>query len=125
VNVLRDTHRALVPTGYLLDFHPTWPPWARVEWRGEALGDLEEPEFPDLLRATEEGMREAVRIGLFRRVAARTHEIAEHYDDAGELIDAWRENTSTELEARLRATSGPVQVVEKLVFRLYRALESG
>lgn len=125
MNVLRDTHKALAPGGELVDFHPTWPPWARVEARGEALGRLVEPDFPALLRATEAGMDEAVRIGLFRRVAARTHDIVEQYDDAGELIDAWRENVASDLERRLRAVRGPVQVVEKVVFRLYRAVGSG
>jgi hypothetical protein len=122
VNVLRDTNRALVPGGELLDFHPVWPPFAGVEAGGERLGRLVEPDFPAQLRATEAGMREAVRLGLFRRAASRTREIREHYDDADEVIDAWGESVLPELERRLRATAGPVQVVEKLVFRLYRTV---
>lgn len=125
MNVLSDTHKALVPGGALLDFHPTWPPWAQVTVRGERLGQLEEPDFPAQLRVAEAGMRDVVRSGLFRRVAARTHDIVEHYDDADELIDEWREQVGPDLEQRLRATSGPVQVVEKVVFRLYRKLGSG
>jgi hypothetical protein len=123
VNVLRDTHAALVPGGELVDFHPRWPPWARVEWRGETLGELEEPDFPEQLRATEAGMDEAVRIGLFRHVTERTHDIHEYYDDADELIEEWSEHTTPELEERLRATRGVVHVVERVVFRLYRAVE--
>ena len=123
VNVLRDTHAALVPGGELVDFHPTWPPWARVEWRGETLGELDEPDFPGQLRATEAGMAEAVRIGLFRRVAERTHDIREYYDDAAELIETWSEHTTPALEERLRKTRGPVDVVERVVFHHYRALE--
>jgi hypothetical protein len=126
VNVLRDTHSALVPGGWLLDFHPVAPPWPRVVARGKELGELREETFLDDLRATEGGMREAGRLGLFKRVAARTHEIAEHYDDADEAIDAWRDEEedwlSPELERRLRATTGPVDVVDRLVFRLYRRL---
>jgi hypothetical protein len=122
VDVLRDTHRALVPGGDLLDFHPTFPPWARVEAGGERLGDLEEPSFPDQLRATEEGMREVVRRGLFRLVAEQTHELREHYDDAEELVDAWQDEIQPDLESRVRAKRGPLEVVDKVVFRLYRAV---
>lgn len=123
MNVLRDTHNALAPGGALLDFHPTYPPWARVEAGGESLGELVEPEFPAQLRATEAGMREAVRLGLYRRVAARRHEIREHYDDADELIETWSDVVEPHLERRIRATAGPVAVVDQLVFRLYcRAL---
>jgi hypothetical protein len=118
VNVLRDTHHALEPDGELLDFHPTWPPFSWVEADGRALGPLEEPDFPEQLRQTEAGMRAAERLGLFRRVAAEKHEIGEHYDDAEELIDDWE--IGGELETRLRAVSGPVRVVSKVVFRLYR-----
>jgi FMN phosphatase YigB (HAD superfamily) len=121
VDVLRDTHRALVPGGDLLDFHPTFPPWARIEAGGEILGDLEEPSFPEQLQATEEGMREVVRRGLFRPAAEQTHELREHYDDADELIDVWQDEIQPDLERRVRAVRGRLEVVDKLVFRLYRA----
>lgn len=120
VNVLRDTHRALQPGGELLDFHPTLPPFPRVEAGGHALAPLEEPDFPEQLRATEAGMREAVQLGLFRRVAAETHELGEHYDGVDELIDAWE--VEGELEARLRAVTGPYRVVSTVVFHLYRVV---
>jgi hypothetical protein len=129
VNVLRDTHRALVHGGLLLDFHPVAPPWPRVVASGETLGELRLESFLDDLRATEGGMAETVRLGLFKRVAARTHEIAEHYDDADELLETWSDEEeqwmSAELERRLRKTAAPVDVVERLVFHLYQRLESG
>jgi hypothetical protein len=127
VNVLRDTHRALSPGGFLLDFHPISPPWPRVVAHGQELGELREEQFLDDLRATEAGMRETVRLGLFEHVAARTHEIAEHYDDPSELLAAWSNEDeawmSADLERRLRSTKGPVDVVERLVFQLYRRIE--
>jgi hypothetical protein len=123
VNVLRDTHRALVPGAELLDFHPVVPPFARVEAGATVLGLLEEPDFPEQLRATEAGMDEAVRLGLFEPVAAQTRELSEHYDDADELIDAWE--IEGDLERAVRAAVGPLRVVEKVVFRLYRRVESG
>jgi hypothetical protein len=122
VNVLRDTHRALHRGADVVDFHPTFPPWARVEAAGTVLGDLEEPEFPEQLRAAEAGMDEAVRLGLFRPVDQRTHELREHYEDADDLIDTWEDIVSPELERRLRASSPPLDVVDKVVFRLYRTL---
>ena len=126
MNVLCDTHRALAPSGFLLDFHPIAPPWPRVVAHGEELGELREEQFLDDLRATEGGMRETVRLGLFERVAGRTHEIAEHYEDPDELLAAWSNDdeawVSADLEGRLRSRTGPVDVIEPLVFHLYRRL---
>lgn len=73
-------------------------------------------------------MRESVRLGLFEEVAGRTHEIAEHYEDSDELIEAWPNDDdeawmSADLERRLRSTTGPVAVVERLVFHLYRRVD--
>jgi hypothetical protein len=125
VNVLGDTHKALVPGGLLLDFHPVAPPWPRVVARSEELGALRYEPFLDDLRATEGGMAETVRRGLFERVADRTHEIATHFDNTHELLDEWlteeeEEWTSPGLERRLRARTGPVDVVNRVVFHLYR-----
>ena len=121
MNVLRDTHLALVPGASLLDFHPVYPPWAQVEARSRVVGELREPEWPELVRETEAGMHEAVARGLFRAVAERTCEIAENYEDAEELLTMYEAEVDDELRARLRKTYGPVRVVQKLVFRLYRA----
>jgi hypothetical protein len=120
VNVLRDTHEALVPGGELLDFHPVVPPWARVFAGRRTVGFIEEPDFPEQLRATEAGMDEAVRLGLFRHVASRTRMLREHYEETSELIDTWE--VGDDLERTLRDVAGPVDVVNKVVFRLYRAL---
>jgi hypothetical protein len=128
VNVLRDTHRALSAGGFLLDFHPIAPPWPRVVAHGEELGELREEQFLDDLRATEAGMRETVRLGLFERVAGRTHEIVEHYEDPDEVLAAWsngdEEWMSAGLERRLRSMTGPVDVVERVVFHLYRRIDA-
>ena len=124
MNVLRDTHRALSHDGLLLDFHPIAPPWPRVIVHGDKLGELREEGFLDDLRAGEAGMRDTVRLGLFEHVASRTHEVVEHYDDGSELLEAWSDEIeewlSADVERRLRATTGPVDVVERLVFHLYR-----
>ena len=126
MNVLRDTHRALVPGGLLLDFHPIAPPWPRVVARGKELGELRYEKFLDDLRATEGGLAETVRGGLFERVAARTHDIYTHFDDPDELIEDWLDPDepwmSGDLERRLRSTAGPVDVVDRLVFHLYRCV---
>ena len=123
MNVLRDTHRALVPGAELLDFHPIIPPVPRIEAGPTIVGPLDEPGFPEQLRATEAGMDEAVRLGLFTLVTEQTRELSEHYDDADELIDAWE--LEGDLERAVLAATGPLRVVEKVVFRLYRTLEPG
>lgn len=125
MNVLRDTHTALVPGGLLVDFHPIAPPWPRVVAGSEELGELKYEPFLDDLRATEGGMRKAVTRGLFEHVAARTLEIDTHFDDTHELLDDWlteeeEEWTSPGLERRLRARRGPVEVVNRVVFNLYK-----
>lgn len=129
MNVLRDTHRALSPSGFLLDFHPIAPPWPRVVAHGQELGELREEQFLDDLRATEAGMRETVRLGLFEGVAGRTREVAEHYDDPSELLETWSNDDeawiSADIERRLRSATGPVDVVERLVFHLYRRIDGG
>lgn len=124
MNVLRDTHTALVPGGSLLDFHPVYPPWAHVEARGRVLGELREPEWPELVRETEAGMHKAVELGLFRALAERRCEIAQNYEDGEELLASYEDDVdmADELRDRLLNTHGPVRVVQKLVFRLYRAL---
>jgi len=127
VNVLRDTHRSLVAGGLLLDFHPVAPPWPRVVAQGVELGELREETFLDALRSVESGMREAIDRGLFEPIAARTHEIAEHYAEPDELLDAWSNDEeqwiAAPLERRLRSITAPVDVVERLVFRLYRSID--
>ena len=127
MNVLRDTHKALAPGGLLLDFHPIAPPWPWVVSRGEELGELRYEPFLDDLEATEGGMRDVVKRGLFERVADRTRDIATHFDDPNELLDEWlteeeEEWASPELEQRIRSSTAPVDVVDRLVFNLYRKL---
>ena len=127
MNVLRDTHRALVPGGLLVDFHPIAPPWPWVVAADEVLGELRYEPFLDDLQATEGGLREMVGRGLFERVAERTRDIATHFDDPNELLDEWlteeeEEWASPELEQRIRSSTAPVSVVDRLVFHLYRRL---
>ena len=125
MNVLRDTHSALVPGGLLLDFHPIAPPWPRVVSRSKTLGVLENPDFLPQLRATEGGLAELVRRRLLRPIAARSHDIAEHYENGTEALDGWGEDDAwlaPDLQARLRETTEPVQIVERLVFHLYQVV---
>jgi hypothetical protein len=127
VNVFRDTHKALAPGGLLVDFHPIAPPWPQVSAGGEELGVLRFEPFLEDLQATEGGLRETVRLGLFERVAGRALDIATHFEDAHELLDEWlseeeEEWASPEVKQRLRATKGPVDAVNRVVFHLYRRL---
>jgi hypothetical protein len=62
-------------------------------------------------------------------VIVYAHEIAEYYDDPDKLLETWsnddEQRMSAELERRLRSTTEPVDVVERMVFHLYQSLESG
>ena len=71
-------------------------------------------------------MREVVGRGLFEPIAARTHDIATRIDDPNELLDEWltedeEEWATPELEERIRSSTAPVNVVDRLVFNLYRS----
>ena len=51
---------------------------------------------------------------------------ATHFDDPNELLDEWltedeEEWATPELEERIRSSTAPVDVVDRLVFNLYRS----
>jgi hypothetical protein len=94
----------------------------RVEAGGNAVGDIVEADFPEQLRAAEGGMDEVVRLGLFRLVDEQARELREHYDDADDLIETWEDIVEPQLERRIRTSSGPLAVVNRVVFRLYRTV---
>src|SRR5919198_24268 len=67
---------------------PPRRPWV-VARSGEELGELRHEPFLDDLRATEGGMANTVRRGLFERIGERTRDIATHFDDPAEMLDEW------------------------------------
>jgi hypothetical protein len=124
VNALSRVAELLVPDGILLDLHPASPS-ARV-FAGEVeLGALDEREFTARVRATERGLEEAVRLGLYAHEEERTVELRFHADSADDLLatvgDDWEEfHVPPALEAAVRAADEPLAVREDFVLRRLR-----
>ena len=122
MNALRNIHRALIPEGILLDMHPI-PPATRAEARGESLGEFDDSEFQDLVRAAEARILET---GLFEHDAEVEFDWLERYDDPAQLLVDIKEDWDgchipAELEARIREAEPPVDIWERVVLRRFRA----
>jgi len=126
VNALRRIAELLVPGGILLDLHPRSPS-ARV-FAGEVeLGALDEREFTARVRATDRGLEEAVRLGLYAHEEERTVELRFHAESVDDLLttvgDEWEEfDVPPPLEAAVRAAEAPLAVREEFVLRRLRSL---
>lgn len=125
MNVLRGTHTSLVPGGTVADLHPV-PPAGRIESGGRVAGRLDERRFFDIVRATERGMEAAVDAGLFVLEEEFARDVIERFDTPEELFETaadW-ENIALPLRVRqqIEDAPGPVDLVERIVFRRYRAL---
>lgn len=124
MHVLRQTNEALVPRGVLVDLHPIGV-GAHLEAGGRRLGKLDEADFRELVVATEAGLEEAVRLGLFSREVALRRELVERWDDAEELLEdvaEWEtQRVPPDVERRVRATDGPIDLIERFVFQRLRA----
>jgi hypothetical protein len=126
VNALSRIHKALVPGGVLLDLHPTVP-FATAEAGGATLGRFDEREFVATVRATEAGMEEAVRIGLFEQERELRFDVLDRFEDADELLETVAEwdgfHIPKALARRIRAAPVPIDIRERVVLRRLRALE--
>jgi hypothetical protein len=124
VNVLRQTHQALVPGGVVVDLHPIGI-GAHLEAGGQQLGELDEADFRELVVATEAGLEETIRRGLFVREAVLRRELVERWDDAEELLEdvaEWEtQRVPPDVERRVRTIVGPVDLIERFVFQRLRA----
>ncbi len=124
MNVLRDTHAALVPDGVVLDIHPTGVA-ARFVARGETLGPLDQSPFrPDVV-GTETAVEDAIRARLFHRERLVVREVVSRWNDgreALESVDEWGDAiVHEEVRARVDASRGAVELVEDVVFQRLRA----
>lgn len=125
MHVLRGTHRSLAAGGIVLDVHPI-PPSGRIESRGRALGRLDESRFFDVVRATEAGMAAAMADGLYSFERELQRDIVERFDNAEELFetaDEWENiRLPDPVRRRITSASGPIDLIECVVFRRFRAL---
>ena len=121
MHALRRIHRALVPGGTLLDMHPIPPP-TRAEARGESLGDFDDDEFWEIVRATEAPLEQG---DLFMLEDQLEFDWLERFESAEELLEDVKEwegcRIPPEVAARIREAEPPVDIWERVVLRRFRA----
>ncbi len=121
MHALRAIHRVLIPGGILLDIHPI-PPSARAEVRGESLGEFDDAEFFEIVRAAEALLEEG---DLFSRETDVEFDWLERYESGEDLLDdvkTWEGcRVPRNVAARVRRVCGPVDVWERVVLRRFRA----
>jgi SAM-dependent methyltransferase len=124
VHALRQIHRALAPGGILLDMHPVLPA-TRAEVGGVSLGDFDDGEFFEIVRATEKPLAESELFVLERELE---FEYLERYDSADELLDDVKEwegcRVPPPLAKAIREAKPPVDIWEQVVLRRFRASRS-
>ncbi|MBA2568742.1 MAG: hypothetical protein H0V11_05285 [Actinobacteria bacterium] len=121
MHALRAIHRVLIPGGILLDIHPI-PPSARAEVRGESLGEFDDAEFFEIVRAAEALLEKG---DLFSRGTDVEFDWLERYESGEDLLDdvkTWEGcRVPRNVAARVRRVCGPVDVWERVVLRRFRA----
>lgn len=124
MHALRQIHRALVPGGILLDMHPV-PPATRAEVGGVSLGDFEDEEFFDIVRATE---RPLAKTDLFVLEDELEFDYLERYVSAEELLGDVSEWEGCRVPAGLadaiRDATPPVDIWERVTLRRFRSIQS-
>lgn len=124
MHALRQIHRALAPGGILLDMHPV-PPATRAEVGGVSLGDFEDEEFFDIVRATERPLAET---DLFVLEDELEFDYLERYDSAEELLEDVGEwegcRVPPALAHAIREAAPPVDIWERVTLRLFRSNRS-
>jgi hypothetical protein len=123
VHALRHVHQLLIAGGTMLDLHPVTEEHAE-DARGRHIGVLADPEYADEdLPNAEARLEEAVAAGLYVPEAEVEFDMLQHYDNAGELIEAKAErlDSQQELLQQIRAATPPLRLREHVVLRRYRA----
>jgi hypothetical protein len=125
VNALSRIHKALKKEGVLLDLHPT-KPFATVEGAGARLGALDESDFMQVVAATEAGLNETVRLGLFALEKRRTFDVVERFDNADELVDAVADWVGVSIPSRVadrvRESVPPFDIRERVLLQRFQVL---
>jgi hypothetical protein len=123
VHALRKIHEALVPEGILLDMHPI-PPSTRAEVGGRGLGEFDDAEFMDIVRATEAPLNKG---DLFVLEAELEFDWLERFDSSEELLEdvgLWEGCRIPEtLAAAIREAEPPIDIWEHVVLRRFRAAD--
>jgi hypothetical protein len=121
VHALRHVHRLLVPGGTLVDSHPVTE--QEVVADGGSLGVIEEPEWRSVvLPSAEARLRDAIQDGLYTLEAEAELDLLQHFDTAGDLLEAKRDvlESQSELVHRIRTAKPPFITREHYVSRRLR-----
>jgi len=125
VNALSRIHKALKKEGVLLDLHPT-KPFATVEGAGVRLGALDESDFMQVVAATEAGLNETLRLGLFALEKRRTFDVVERFDTADDLVDAVADwlgvSIPNRVAERVRASAPSFDIRERVLLQRFQVL---
>ena len=107
----------------MLDLHPVTEEHAE-DAHGRYIGVLADLEYADEdLPNAEARLEEAVAAGLYVHEAEVEFDVLQHYDNAGELIEAKAErlDSQQELVQQICAATPPLRLREHVVLRRYRA----
>ncbi len=125
MNALSRIHKALKKEGVLLDLHPT-KPFATVEGAGVRLGALDESDFMQIVAATEAGLNETLRLGLFALEKRRTFDVVERFETADELVDKVADwlgvSIPNRVVERVRASAPPFDIRERVLLQRFQVL---
>ncbi len=125
VHALRRIHRTLVPGGLLLDLHPI-PPDAAAEAGGVVLARFDGSEFWATVRATEAGLDETVRAGLFAPEAELEFDVLDRFDTVEEALAKAESMRGYRVppgsRRRVRAAAAPIDIRHRLLLRRLRGL---
>jgi hypothetical protein len=124
VNVLRNVHGALRPSGLALDIHPLGIDFA-VRAGEHGLGFIDTRKFRSVLEAMNEGLRQTIAEGLFEEVTTHRRHVAERFDTALEALeeaDNWEHlRMPAAVRRKLRETDeSPVEFIDTIRYRLLR-----
>jgi len=128
VDALRRLHEGLAASGILLDLHPT-APGAYAVAGGRTLGAFDDRDFLALVRSTEQGLEEAVALGLFEPERELKLVVVDRFESADELLDrAYGRRLARVprlLASEMRAAAeAPFEIRHPVVLRRLRALRA-
>jgi hypothetical protein len=122
VYVLRQIHRALKPSGLLLDIHPLGHEFPVLA--GErGVGFVDTRKFRDILETMNECVRQVVSEGLFKELRTLRRHVVERYDTALEALgeaDSWVNLwLPAPVRRRLQETEAtPIEFIDTVRYRL-------
>jgi hypothetical protein len=126
VHVLRQVHRALTPTGLVLDIHPLGDDFPVLA--GErGIGFVDTRKFRKILERMNKSVERLVAEGLFEQRRTLRRHVVERYDTAAEALeeaDGW-ENLSLPAPVRraLHETEAtPIEFIDTVRYRLLAKL---